>query len=286
MKGRLVIKGSILTYGEKWYVGEELYSSILLSAANSWISNNYTPQDELDVDLELWKSREYGKIKAAIYGYTSDLHNLAINYCLLRETIENLEVDKHKTRLYASLLVENYFTNIRSLYDFLFHIIKICLTDSQLKSYPQKDSLNKLITFSKKTNNSEKLPLRIKHFLSDIEPYLDEIRIIRDAIIHKGKEIVITKKEEEIFIRIPKTGLYSKDTILPNILNSEEVDYNMKEYLRELTISLFKYSEDLGLILLSELFEKGSFKWGIHSISNYCMDEFTEFMLRQEKNFG
>jgi hypothetical protein len=281
LKERIVIKGTLVTYGEKWYVGEELYSSILLSAANSWHSNNFTPQGELSVDLELWKSREFGKINSSIYGYTSDLHNTAINYCLLKETIENLDVNKHKTNLYISLLLENYFTNIRSLYDFLFNIIKICLTDEQLKSYPEKDSLNNLIKFSKNPNNKEKLPLRIHNFLFDIEPYLNEIRTIRDSIIHKGKEIIITKRNNEIFIRIPKTGLFGNDNILPNILNCNEVDYNMNDYIREVTKSIFKYSEDLGIIILLELFEKGKFNWNIYSITNYCMDEFTAFMLNQ-----
>ena len=148
MKERLVIKGTILTYGEKWVVGNEDYSSILLSVANSWKSKYFTPQDELKENIDSWKSREFGKIKSSIYGYTSDLHNLSINYCFLKETIENLDINKYKTNLYVSLLLENYFTNIRSLYDFLFHIIKICLSDDQLKIYPQIDSLNKLIEVS------------------------------------------------------------------------------------------------------------------------------------------
>ncbi|WP_218597749.1 hypothetical protein [Polaribacter sp. NJDZ03] len=285
MKQRLVIKGTILTYGEKWVVGNEDYSSILLSVANSWKSNNFSPQDELTVNIESWKSREFGKIKSSIYGYTSDLHNLSINYCFLKETLESSEINKHKANLYVSLLLENYFTNIRSLYDFLFHIIKICLTDKQLKTYPETDSLNKLIKFSKNKNNKEKLPERIQHFLLDIEPYLDEIRTIRDFIVHKGKEIIITKKDNQLFIRIPKTGLYSNDNLMPNILNSLEVDYNMEDYIRELTKSIFKYSEDLGMILLIELFEKEKFDWNLYSITNYCMEDFTEFMLKQ-KNFG
>lgn len=86
MKQRLVIKGTILTYGEKWVVGNEDYSSILLSVANSWKSNNFSPQDKLTATIESWKSREFGKIKSTINGYTSDLHNISINYCFLKET--------------------------------------------------------------------------------------------------------------------------------------------------------------------------------------------------------
>ncbi|MFV0541310.1 MAG: hypothetical protein ACK5MZ_08760, partial [Aestuariibaculum sp.] len=72
----LVIKGTILTYGEKWGIGNEGYSSILLSVANSWKVNNYSTQNELTATVETWKFREFGKIKSSIYGYTSDLHNL------------------------------------------------------------------------------------------------------------------------------------------------------------------------------------------------------------------
>lgn len=284
MKQRLVIKGTILTYGEKWVVGNECYSSVLLSVVNSWKSNNFSLQDELTATIESWKSREFGKIKSSIYGYTSDLHNLSINYCFLKETLDNSDINKHKTNLYVSLLLENYFTNIRSLYDFLFHIIKICLTEEQLKTYPDTDSLNNLIKFSKNKNNQDKLPSRIQSFLLDIEPYLEEIRTIRDFIVHKGKEIIITKKEDQLFIRIPKSGLFSNDNLLPNILKGSEVDYNMEDYIRELTKSIFKYSEDLGMILLIELFEKEKFEWNLYSITNYCMEDFTEFMLKQ-KNF-
>lgn len=282
MKERLIIKGTVLTYGEKWVVGNENYSSILLSVINSWKSNNFTPQDNLKENIEPWKSREFGKIKSSIYGYTSDLHNLAVNYCLLKETFENETISKHKINLYISLLLENYITNIRSLYDFLFNFIKICLSKNELKTLPTNDSLNRLIRFSKNENNKEKLPQNIHNFLSDIEPYLDEIKSIRDCIIHKGKEIIITKKDNEIFMRIPKTGLYSDDNLLPNILNSSEVDYNMKDYLRELTKSILNYSEDLGCILLIELSKKEKFNWNLYLITNYCMEEFTEFMLKQK----
>ncbi|WP_459212403.1 hypothetical protein [Aquimarina rhabdastrellae] len=282
MKERLIIKGTILNCGEKWFVGKDTYSSILLSVINSWKSNNFTSQDKLNIDIEDWKIRKFGKIKGGIYGFTNDLHNLSINYCLLKETLENVRIKEHKADLYICLLLENYFTNIRSLYDFLFHFVKIALNDKQLKSYPEKDSLNKLINFSKKVNNKEKLPKRIQDFLLDIEPYLDEIKTIRDSIIHKGKEIILTRKEEEVYIRIPKTGLYSNDNILPNILNSKEVNFNMNRYIREITKSFFYYSELLGYILLIELFEKNEFKWNLYSITNYCMEEFIEFMLNQK----
>ena len=102
--------------------------------------------------------------------------------------------------------------------------------------------MNKLIKFSKNKNNRDKLPKRIQNFLLDIEPYLEEIRTIRDYIVHKGKEIIITKKANQLFMRIPKTGLYSNDNLLPNILNTSEIDYCLEDYIRELNKSVLKYS--------------------------------------------
>ena len=158
------------------------------------------------------------------------------------------------------------------------------LSGNQLKSLPKKDSLYNLIGFSKKTNNRQKLPKRVIEFLINIESNLEEIRTIRDLIIHKGKEIIITQSNGQMFIRIPKKDMYNNDNILPNILNSSEINYNMNDYLRAVTKSFFKLTEDLGLIILSELIEKEKFNLCIYSISNYCMDEFTCFLLNFRKS--
>jgi len=286
VKERVVVKGTVLTYGEKWYVGEEIYSSILLSIINSWMLNNYTLQGALNVDLEEWKARKYGKIKAAIYGYTSDMHNLSINYCLLKEIFNGSEFNKHKKNLYISLLLENYFTNIRSLYDFLSFFVQICLTDKQLKSFHDIDSLNSLLKFSNNNNNKEKLPYRIHKFLDIVGTGLEKIKLIRDLIVHRGKEIILTSSHGEILIRIPKLGLFSNDNMLPNILNSSDVSYNLIEYLRKITKEHFRFSEDLGVLILSELLEKQNYDWELYSITNYCMEDFTDFMLNHKKNFG
>ena len=279
MKNRLVIKGSLITNGHKWYVGEELYSSILLSASESWISKNYTPQGEFLTKLELWKKRKYGSIKASIYAFVSDLHGISITYCLLKEVIENKEIDIHKRDLFTEQLLEQYFTVLRSLYDHMTGIIKICLSDKFLKVFPEVDSLNKIITFSKKKVNEEKLPSRIKQFLANIEPDLIDIKKIRDSIIHKGKEILVRRNDSGLFIRMPKTGPYGNDTILPNVLSSNHYEYHMESYLRRITKTFFKNSENLGVIVLTEMLERENFSWSLHSITNYCMEEFTDFIL-------
>ncbi len=284
MTDRLVIKGTILTYDERFIVGEDVFSSILLSVVNSWY---YTKFDSSGMNKENYsdsESREYGKIKFALYGYTEDLHNLAINFSLLNLIKDNEKIGKPKADLYISSILENIFTNIRSIYDFFYHFIKICLTDLQLRQYPTTDSLKKLQEFSEKINNKGKLPESIIWYLSHIKNDLENIRLIRDSIIHKGKEIFLTRKYNKIFMRVPKAEKYSHDNLLPNIINSNEVDFDIEEYLSKIIKTTFSNMETLGIILYNEIYKNPSFTFDYYSISNYCIDEFNLFLLT--KNFG
>ena len=278
---RIIIKGTFFTYREDWFTGCDRYSSILLSVINGWLSKNYSSNGELMSINDSWKARHYGQIKYAIYGYTSDLHNISINFSLLKDILEDSNIDGGKRDLFACLLLENYFTNLRSLYDFLSKIIKISLTDKQLKTYPDTDSLNSVIKFSKKKNNHEKLPENIRNVLPKIELNLREISSIRDKIIHKGKEILLIQKGSEFYIRIPSTGLFGNENILPNVIDSNEIDFNLNEYLRVITKKTFSCLEEFGEAMLIEIFEKDKIIWNYYAISNYCIDEFNDFMLNQ-----
>ena len=92
-KERLIIKGTILTYGEKFFIGEDVFSSILFSVMNSWYYSYYTNAGILKSNnLTELKIREFGRIKSALNGYTEDLHNISINYGLLNEIKNNKKV--------------------------------------------------------------------------------------------------------------------------------------------------------------------------------------------------
>lgn len=275
---RVIIKGTILTFGEKFYVGDDVYSSIMLSVINSWSMHYFENNGQLKQEQNESISRQYGKIKFAVYGFTDDLSNISINYCLLKETLESKTINSHKANLYIALIIENIFTNLRSLYDFLFHFIKISLSEKQIKSYPQTDSLNNLISFSKKENNKAKLPEWINWYLNSIENDLNDIRLIRDSVVHKGKEVVLTRKDKKLLMRIPKTVLYTDDNLLPNILNCDEVDYDVKEYLQKLIKKTFENIEILGVIISNKIFEEEKFPFYLFQITNYCMEDFNEFL--------
>ncbi|MGN7707961.1 hypothetical protein [Chryseobacterium sp. 22543] len=78
-KKRLVIKGTILTGREGFKVGEETFSSLLLSVMTSWYYSTYTGSGEPLKNYSQNELREYGKIKSALNGYTNDLHNISMN---------------------------------------------------------------------------------------------------------------------------------------------------------------------------------------------------------------
>lgn len=284
MTDRLVIKGTILTYGEKFIVGEDVFSSILLSVINSWYYTKFDFSGKNKENYSELELREYGKIKFALYGFTEDLHNLAINFSLLNLIKDDEKIGKIKADLYISSILENLFTNIRIIYDFFYHFIKICLPDSQLRQYPSTDSLNKLLTFSENPNNEGKLPESIIWYLRHVKNDLENIRQIRDSVIHKGKEILLTRKSNKIFMRVPKSEKYSNDNLLPNIINSNEVDFDVEEYLSKIFKTTFTNMETLGVILYNEIHQNPGFTFNYYSISNYCIDEFNLFLLT--KNFG
>lgn len=269
---------------EGWVVGMDSYASLLLTVSYSWIEEHFDRQDNAIGNLTEKRAREIGKINAAIQAYTSDLQNISINYCLLNELLNNPQISTAKRYLYSSLILENYFTNLRSLLDFISYIIRISLTEKQLKVVPDIDSLNSLISFTKKENNTGKLPLEIHNFLININPVLNEIRTIRDLIIHKGKEILISRKNDrKFYIKIPKKGFSDNDNMLPNILNSEDSEYELYSYLRQITKKVFKHIEDIGAVMLNDNIKHSKYSWTYYAIVNPCLNEFNDFLLNQDK---
>ncbi|MFV8327924.1 hypothetical protein [Flavobacterium sp. ZS1P14] len=284
MKNRLIIKGTLLNTQEGFYVGGEIFSSILFSVVNSWFYSNYENNGAIKSNISEEKAREFGKIKSAIYGFTEDLHNLSINYCLFKEINETVHINGHKSNLYISVILENLFTNLRSIYDFLYHFVKIALTDKELKQYPVKDSINNLLTFSKKDNNKDKLPKNIIWVLNNIESDLNDIKQIRDNIIHKGKDFLLTRKEGILFMRVPIKEINSNDNLLPNILKTDDIDYNVNKYLNKIIKTTLKNIEDFGVVIYNEVSSNSEIHFNLYSISNYCIDEFNEFLINKNSH--
>lgn len=282
-KKRLVIKGTIHVGHQSFKVGEDIFSSVLLSVMSSWYYSTYSSAGEPLRDFSAEELREFGKIRLALNGYTNDLHNISINYCLFKEINNNTDIGIYKGNIYLESIFENIFTNLRSLYDFFYHFIKICLDEKQLKQYPGTDSINTLVTYAKKPNNINKLPSEIIKYLEYIESDLDDIKKIRDSIIHKGKDIMLTRDSGKLYMRMPIKDLFSEDNLLPNILEQENLNYDVEKYLSKIVKTTFKNMEILGEIIYSEMCNNENYKWGLYAISNYCIDDFNDFLIL--KNF-
>ncbi|MCF2218332.1 hypothetical protein H9Q08_03360 [Chryseobacterium sp. PS-8] len=283
-KKRLVIKGTILVGSQSFKVGEDIFSSVLLSVMSSWYYSTYSSAGEPLRDYSEQELREFGKIRLALNGYINDLHNISINYSLFKEINNNTEIGIYKGNIYLESIFENIFTNLRSLYDFFYHFIKICLNEKQLKQYPITDSINTLASYAKKTNNADKLPSEIIRYLEYIQSDLDDIKKIRDSIIHKGKDIMLTRDSGKLCMRMPIKDLFSKDNLLPNILEEENLNYDVAKYLSKIIKTTFKNMEILGDVIYSEVYNNENYKWGLYAISNYCIDDFNDFLILE--NFG
>ncbi|UZT99613.1 hypothetical protein ODZ84_08630 [Chryseobacterium fluminis] len=278
-KKRLVIKGTILVGPQSFKVGEDIFSSVLLSVMSSWYYSTYSSAGEPLRDYSEEELREFGKIRLALNGYTNDLHNISINYSLFKEINNNTEIGIYKGNIYLESIFENIFTNLRSLYDFFYHFIKICLDEKQFKQYPGTDSINTLVRYAKKPNNADKLPTEIIQYLEFIQSDLDDIKKIRDSIIHKGKDIMLTRESGKLYMRMPIKDLFTKDNLLPNILETENLNYDVEQYLSKIIKTAFRNMEILGEVLLSEVYKNENYKFSLYAISNYCIDDFNEFLV-------
>lgn len=278
-KKKLVIKGTILVGHQSFKIGEDMFASILLSVMSSWYYSTYTSSGEPLRDYSEQEFREFGKIRAALNGYTNDLHNISINYSLFKKINSSTDISIYEADLYLESIFENIFTNLRSLYDFFYHFIKICLTEKQIEPYPKTDSINRLVSYAKNPNNIDKLPSEIVQYLEFIQSDLDDIKKIRDSIIHKGKDIMLTRESGKLYMRMPIKDLFTKDNLLPNILEAENLNYDVEQYLSKIIKTAFRNMEILGEVLLSEVYKNENYNFSLYAISNYCIDDFNEFLI-------
>jgi len=267
----------------------ELFTSILISVIHTWIYRTYDTQDNLKIEIDEEIEREYGRIKAAYHALENDIHNLAVNNHLLSQLINNNDLDKGFKLLYISLLVENYIINLRSIYDSTTLLPRLLIDSKDFKKLPNgknSDSLNNLIKSIKKTFNTinQLYPQSINKTILDCEFDLDNIRKIRDAIIHKGKEPIIEITNNQVYFRIPQKPPYGKENSLPDILFlGKENNYPLNKYLRALTKRLINYMERLGNTIGQEFYNKdNNYRVDLTALVGICMKDFIEYLNTEE----
>jgi len=276
---KVFVKGTAIGFDLKtWKEDPEIFSSILLSAVQTWIQN--ISKDEIPDDL----AREFGKIENAYYGIEGDIHNLSVNIHLIKHILSNNSLDTQFKSLYVSLLTENYIINLRSIYDFTSYFPRICMSEKEvvkLKNVKNGDSINSFKKSLGKLVSKDQFTLNIKQLFERTENDLGNIIRIRDLIIHKGKETIITLKENQPYFIIPGRGQSSEENSLPDIMNLDKKDYPLYGYLRILTRNLINYMEYLGYNIIEEMqkrSDKKKYKLELTALIGYCMKEFNDFL--------
>jgi len=275
------IKGTVFGISsDEWRTDSKILPSMLLSILETWNIRTFDRSEELINDINVDLAREYGKINAAKYGFVSDLHNLSINYSMINKIAKDNLLNNGVKSLYIGLLVENYVTNIRSCYDFtsLFPRFLIDLKSiRRLTSMKNSDSLNTLLKFCEKEKNI--FPESIYRPLTIVKSDLEDIKNIRDSIIHHGKEPIVHIENNSLTLRIPKSAPYRAENALPDILSIGAGDYPLLAYLRELTLRLVNYTEDLGNTLFDELRDKdNTYKVFLTALIGVCIKDFREYI--------
>ena len=287
----IFIKATAIGFDYKtWKEDVELFSSILVSVLQTWLLDNFNNQGNLKHNLPEKVAREYGRIKNAYFGLESDIHNLSINYHLIISILKNNKIKMEFKELYLSLLVENYIVNIRSIYDFTSYFPKVFIRPQDIDQLPKgkkEGSLNSFITYCKNNKSKPKLfPQKIYGLMINTGCELKNIRLIRDAIIHHGKESIITLNAKEPIFRIPKTAPYGVENYLPDILSLGDIDYPLFDYLKALSIKMINYMERLGTIMGEEFYKKDKdFKLNLTALTGICMKNYLEFLFTEIESY-
>jgi len=267
---------------DEWSTDHNILPSMLLSVLETWSIKTFDGSENLSKDISSDLAREYGKINTAKYGFVSDLHNLAINYSMINRITKDDSLNNGIKSLYIGLLVENYVTNIRSCYDFtsLFPRFLIDIKSiKRLTSMKNSDSLNTLLKFCEKEKGENIFSESVYRSLAMVRSDLEDIRNIRDSIIHHGKEPIVHIENNSLTLRIPKTAPYGKENALPDILSIGDDNYPLLAYLRELTLRLVNYTEYLGNALFDEFRNKdNTYKVFLTALIGVCIKDFREYI--------
>ncbi len=228
-------------------------------------------------------TRDEGKIKKAFYGMKNDIHNLAVIIDMM-ETIsqDNNSRMQGKDSLYITVLLESYFTNLRSIFDFTTLIIRLTVEQENLKRLPTKneESFNKLLGFIKNVNNKGIYPQEICNIILNHEVTFNIIKDIRDLIIHKGDEPIIYSQNGSYEFSFRRLKVGDDQNIALNILNSDTSMYPLFDYLSKITNRMFSYLEDLTPPIYNYICKKEGKEvnlW-LAALEGVCIFEFVDFL--------
>lgn len=276
---KLINKGSTTFWdSEELNKSKDALGDILLSVFstlqfNQKIENQFREQNGVE---PLPLSREMGLYSTYHDGLYNEIHSLASTVDLLYYIQSNKKHDdlRHKDNLYALVLLESYFTSLRVIFDYLSVVYKITINEDARSGLPPKDSFNNLLQFIKKGHAEGRIPPVIIEIFLENEELFENIKTIRDLIIHKGKEPVIYTIDDEYYFSLHTGSNYPFKNVVKDILGTEKEMYPLFPYLSKITNSMLLMTHNLGM----EIAEILKLKLHLSALEGVCIPGFISFL--------
>jgi len=279
----IFIKGTAMVTEEHYENDPNFMGSFLICIMETWMMNNFSRTGEFIFDYPEEVRKKYGEVRQANEGFQNDLHNLAIGYHQMKSIVGDKNIDNGLKGLYLGNLVEHYITNMRCIYDYMAVFARIVVEHKYLpiRTVSAK-SLNDLLRFAK--NQREKaeqiFSVPVVKIIKNMEKPLVNIKTIRDGIIHDGKETMISFRSGSPQIRLIKSIYKRDETLLPNLLELNSLDYPMFPYLQHVTRTLFSDMELLGRVMANHFGAKNeNFYIQLSALIGICIKDFMEFLI-------
>lgn len=217
----------------------------------------------------------HGLVEEAHIALSNDIHGLAILQDMITFTYENKhQLLRHKDFLYSLELIEKYFTNLRSIYDFMSKVLRLSVEERRIGQIPF-DSLNDMIAFSETKRGQECLSKQLVELLKGIKAEFHLIRNMRDFIVHHGKQITLLTDDNGY-----KLGPFDSTGNLAEFVPGEERKYEaLMPYLAERTQCMLSFGDEIGNIIFNEFQNQhGKFPFSYSAIEGECIPSFIRFL--------
>lgn len=217
----------------------------------------------------------YGLVEEAKIALIHDIHGLSVLADMLKFTLERNEDLQHKNFLYVMELTEKYFTNIRSIYDFISKVLRLAVKKNVVGQI-SFDSMNGILKYASTNSRAkEYLPKDMINLLIEIKSEFLLVREIRDLIIHSGKEITILHDKDGY-----KFGPFNNSNRIAVDEHGVGAKYEeLIPYLAERTNKMLIFGEDVAYIINRE-FRINYYEYPLYryALEGVCIFSFNSFL--------
>ncbi len=239
------------------------FLSVLYYIINSW--DHEGPETEDGPRRMKEKGRQI--VRDAYQGMYHDLHGLAILIDMVKVIFENKRsITLHKDFLYVQEIIEKYYTNLRSIYDFLANVLNLAVEPRLVGQLPF-NSFNDVINAIESGKLKEKLPEEAQRAILSVKSSFLHVRHMRDDIIHNGKQLLAPMTKDDGYYRIEDKG------------DGTQLQEPLLTYLSRLTVDLFHVADKLSEVIYNVHIERyGPISQQYVALVGVCIPTFVKFL--------